>query len=257
MRGLRLNRLGVAAILLLAQVMSCLALPSAAQIDTGRAQAALEAGERLLAAIRSADGNFSVPRLSEPGSAPLFDGAFDPSLWGNEAPQAEDLLLLNRLQEKAGAIISAYLLQDASVDSDIGDAETQRLAGRNFLSFLPELALAYDFRVLTGAMIAEGAVAAGRSSQDQAEVKAALTAIADDQAAVLEAIIVCSSDRRIEAQWRRDRVRAMRRTASQYSSLLNKKAAQILADRALAAAIRETDPQVAEEFKAFALALLR
>lgn len=259
LRGLRLNRIGIAAVILLAQAIACLALPSAAQIDSDRARAALGAGEQLLEAIRSADGNLSVPRLSEPGSLPLFDGAFDPALWGSAPPDPADLLLLNRLQEKAGAIISAYLLQNTSLDDDLSQVPTRQAAGRNFVRFLPELALAYDFRVLTGAMIAEGSVAAVRSAQvtDQAEIDNALAAIITDQAEMLRAIIACSSDGRIDPAWRRDRVRVMRRTATRFATLFDKKSAQILADRALAAAISEADPQVAEEFKAFALALLR
>lgn len=254
-----MNRIGIAAAILLAQAISCFALPSAAQIDTERARTALDAGDRLLEAIRLADGNLSVPRLSEPGSVVLFDSAFDPALWDAAPPAPADLLMLNRLQENAGAIISAYLLQNTSLEEDVSQNPTGRIAGRNFLRFLPELALAYDFRVLTGALIAEGTANAIQASDgsNQSELNTALEAISRDQAEMLRAIVACSSDTRIDATWRRDRIRIMRRTAIRYSLLFDKKSAQKLADHALAAAIRETDPQVAEEFKAFALALLR
>lgn len=229
----------------------------AAQIDTERAQAALAASDRLLSAIRSADANYPIPRLSDARSAALYDRAFDGRLSGPLSPSPSDLLLLKQLQDVSGSIISALLLPADGGQGDLSDPSLQQRAGANFQRFLPELGLVYDYRVLTGALIAEGAVTARTRLARAGEIEPALAALAADQAQVIGSVIACASDANIDPAWRSERLRLLNRTAAQFAGLLDKKTAQQLADRALAAAIRAQDRDVAAGFQSFALSLLR
>lgn len=242
-------------------LVAALSLPasaSRAQIDAQKAQAALAAGDKLLAAIRSANEEFPVPRLSDPAFARLYRLAFDSSLSGPLAPEPAELLVLKELQDLSSAIIQALLLDGAQGgEGELGPALAAR-AGENFLRYLPELGRAYDFRLLTGALIAEGAVAAKPSlPQANDRLAAAITVLADDQAAVLGSVIASCADANIDAAWRRDRLRLLNLTVAYFSALLDRKRAQNFADRALAAAIDAEDRDVAAAFKQFALALLR
>lgn len=244
--------------IVLVAALSVPAAASRAQIDAQKAQAALAAGDKLLAAIRSANAQFPVPRLADPSAGSLYRRAFDSSLSGPLAPAPAELLVLKELQDLSSAIIQALLLDGAQGSGgELGPAMTAR-AAENFLVFLPELGRAYDYRLLTGALIAEGAVAAmPKLPRADDRLGAAIAVLADDQAAVLGSVIASCADRNIDAGWRRDRLRLMNLTVAYFAALLDKKTAQGLADRALAAAIAAEDRGVAAAFKQFALALLR
>lgn len=224
-----------------------------AQVDMKRAVAAENAMARLLRAVEDGSGDGNYPRLSDPETASIFLQAFDSEIIPTAAPGSGDLPILSSLQERAGEIARAYIGAGKAGD-DLDRAAT------NFLEFLPEIAIAYDFSLETGAHIATVTLQlAGRVralGDEEPSAQSAVAKIAETQARLLELLIGCSTDPNITVNWRRDRLLLLNETAPRYSRLLSKDTAQSIADRALAAAIFEEDEQIATDLKGFALAIL-
>lgn len=247
-------------------ISSCwLSLPAgaSAQLDTQRAQEAERAVSRLIEEVETAGESGDFPRLSEPDIAFLFTTAFDSAMYGPQRLRVRDLPLAINLQQQAKRLVRTYLLAGSGkAESELlKDDYSRELAGRNFVNFLPEIGLAYDFGLVTGARISEVAAAlrkSGDAQQTQSNAIASATEkLANSQEGMLSLVLGCSSDTNIQSEWRRDRLVMMNKTAPIYASLLSKKTAQAIADRALAAAIREQDRQIVIELQRFALSILR
>lgn len=229
---------------------------SLAQVDQGKALAAIEAARDLLADIEAAPTPQEVPRLSDPDTLRIFSTALDSSVASGGAEVAAGLSLLFDLQRSAGALIRAYLLNGIKARSLSSDLSGEQ-AARNFIAFQPELARLFDFRVQLGSVIAVSAVAMEENSPSSPVVSSALAAIADEQEKVLRSVLAAASDPQIDPQWRSERVLVLKQTQPGFIRLLGKKKSQELADRALAAAIAERDNTVAALMKDFAIGLLR
>lgn len=225
-----------------------------AQVDVKRAVEAESAMTRLLRAVEDGTRDGNYPRLSDPAVAEIFAQAFDRRIVATAAPSVKDLPKLSSLQNKAGEIARAYIGSGHPGD------DLDRAAA-NFLEFLPEIAVVYDFSLVTGAQIAtvtsQVAGQVGALGDEEPSVRPAVTAIAETQAHVLELLVGCSTDPNISVSWRRDRLVLMKKTANRYSRLLPTEIAQSIADRALAAAIFEEDEHLAADLNEFALSILR
>lgn len=232
------------------------AAPAArAQVDQGRALAALEALRELLVAVEAAQSSELAPRLTDPDHRGNFDTALDESIAATGAERAAGLSLLFEMQREAGVLIRAYLLMGIKARSLSSDLSGEK-AAQNFLVFLPEMARLYDFRVRLGAVISSSAAAMESVSGDNV-VSSALAAISGEQEKVLLSAIAVASDPQIAPQWRGARVLVLKQASIGYTPLLGRKKSQELADRVLAAAIAEQDLAVASLMKDFALTLLR
>jgi hypothetical protein len=232
-----------------------LALPAKAQVDQGRALAAIEAGQDIAEAIAKATSPQSAPRLSDGNFSDDFQKALDLSLAGAGAQSPAGMALLIDLQREAGALVRAYLLLGIDANSLSSDLSGEQ-AARNFLMFLPELAALYDYRLKIGALISQSAAALPGPEPDP-RISVAVAAIAMEQEKVLLSAIAVSSDPQIDAAWRAGRVKVLSDAVPGFTALLGRKKAQEIADTALVAARAEQDPQVALQLKDFALALLR
>lgn len=224
-----------------------------AQIDQGRALAAVEASREIAAAINAASDAKVAPRMGQGRFAELFEDAFDIGAGGGGAAGPGELALLWDMQREAGEILRAYLLAGASEAERLNPA-AGGTAASNFLTFLPEIGRIYDFRAAMGVLIAQGCA---RLAQQDAKSAPAIEALAEEQARVLAATVVVAGDHQLDPVWRKARLDALAGKERAYSGLLGKKRAQEIADRALAAAIGEKDPAVAAALKDFALAMLR
>lgn len=237
-------------------ILAVSVLRANAQVDQGKALAAIEAFRELVAAVNDAPEASGVPRIADPQHSESFAAALDESLAASGAERAAGLSLLFDLQREAGALTRAYLLKGIKAKSLSSDLSGEQ-AARNFVAFQPELAALYDLRVRIGAAIARSAVAMETGSRNSASISSALAAIADEQERVLRSVMAAASDQQVDAQWRGARVVSLNVAAADYTPLLGKKKSQELADRALAGAIAEADPTVAALLKDFALSLLR
>lgn len=224
-----------------------------AQVDQGRALAAVESARELVQAINAATAADAAPRAADPAHSDDFDAAVDPGAAGQGAQNAGELALLWDMQYEAGELLRAYLLA--------GAPETERLQptpggaiAANFLTFMPEIGRIYDFRMLVGARIAESAIRLLAASQIG---EAAVQALAAEQEKVLAATVTLAGDHQLDPQWRKERLSAAVGYEARFGRLLGRKRAQEIADRALAAAIGEKDETVAAALTSFALAMLR
>lgn len=241
----------LSAILLAAAAAS----PARAQVDQGRALSAIEAGQDIEAAIAGAPDSGAAPRMAAGEYQDEFAAALDLSLAGEGVQQPAGMALLIDLQRSAGALVRAYLLLGVdgnALDSEFGGEQ----AARNFVSFLPEMAALYDYRVRMGSLISQAA-AAMPGPKPEPKVSLAVAAIASEQEKVLLSALAVASDQQIDAQWRAGRVQALLESVSGFTALLGRKKAQQIADTALIAARAENDPAVALLLKDYALALLR
>ncbi len=231
-------------------------LQASAQVDQGKALAAIEAARDLLAEVEAAQTLDKVPRLSDPRLSETFAAALNDDVADGGAEVAAGLSLLFDMQRGAGALIRAYLLNGIKARSLSSDLSGEQ-AAHNFVAFQPELAKLFDFRVELGATIAVSAVAMEETSPDSPVVSSALAAIAEEQEKVLRSVLAAASDPQLDPQWRGERVLVLKQSQSSFTKLLGKKKSQELADRALAAAIAERDDAVAALMKDFAIGLLR
>jgi hypothetical protein len=95
------------------------------------------------------------------------------------------------------------------------------------------------------------------SVREDAAVAAGFAAIGREAQAAIETVLGAASDANIDPGWRIERMAALVRAASAYAALLDTRAGQTIADRALAHAIAETNAAMATLLKNFALAVLR
>lgn len=234
----------------------CLAAPpraALAQVDQGRALAAIESARELARAINAAPEAAAAPRATDSANRDEFAAAVDPGAAGQGAQNAGELALLWDMQFESGELLRAYLLA--------GAPETERLqptpggaVAANFLTFMPEIGRIYDFRMLVGARIAESAM---RLLAEGQIGEAAVQALAAEQEKVLAATVTLAGDHQLDPQWRKERLSAAVGYEARFGRLLGRKRAQEVADRALAAAIGEKDETVAAALTTFALAMLR
>lgn len=226
-----------------------------AEVDQGRALAAVEACRELVKAVGDAASQSETPQLADPQTSALFGLALDASVADGEASRAEELALLFDMQIEAGRLVRAYLLKGIEAKSLSSDLSGE-LVARNFVTFLPEMAALYDFRVKIGSLISQSASRLS-SVQPDPLVSSALATISSEQERLLLSAIAVASDQQIDAPWRAARVEALQLSAGGFTALMGRKKAQDIADRALAAAIAEQDREVAGKLKDFALTLLR
>jgi hypothetical protein len=232
-----------------------LALPVHAQVDQGRALAAIEACEDLGEALAKAQGPQSAPRLAQGDYSDEFQRALDTSIAGEGVQTPAGMALLIDLQREAGALVRAYLLLGIKANALSSDLSGEQ-AARNFLTFLPEMAALYDYRLRIGSLISQSAAALPGPMPDP-RISVAVAAIAMEQEKVLLSAIAVSSDPQIDPDWRAERVKVLSEAVPGFTALLGRKKAQEIADTALIAARAEQDPRVALQLKDFALALLR
>jgi hypothetical protein len=229
--------------------------PVAAQVDQGRALAAIEAGQDIEAALAGAGETGAAPRLSGGEYQKKFAEVLDLSIAGEGVQSAAGMALLMNLQRSAGDLVRAYLFFGIKGKSLKSEEDSQQ-AARNFVAFLPEMAALYDYRLRVGAVIAQGAAAMPGPTPDPM-VSTAVAAVASEQEKVLNSALAVASDLQLDARWRAARVQALLETTPGYTALLGRKKAQQIADKALVAARAETDAEVALLLKNYALALLR
>ena len=227
------------------------------EIDPQRARNAELEMVLLMSALQADDEQ--IPRISDPAIALAFTKAFDLDMIADQHPSAEDLATLSSLQRQAGELAKAYISVSVEADHD-RQTVLERSAG-NFLEFLPELGVVYDFELATGARIC--AITAGIARRvgaigDEApDLESSIATIETIQFQLLEQIIGFASDPHIQREWRFERLLLLNSLADQYAMLLTAKAARSIADLALAAAIAESDAQIAETMQQFAFAILR
>jgi hypothetical protein len=227
------------------------------EIDPQRARDAEMEMRVLMSALQA--GEEQIPRISDPATALAFTRAFDFDLIAGQQPSATDLAILSSLQRQADALAKAYISFGVDADQDRQTA-LERSAG-NFLEFLPELGVIYDFELATGARIC--AITAGIARRvgaigDEApDLEASIAMVETIQFHLLEQTIGFASDSHIQREWRFERLLLLHSLADQYAMLLTETAARSIADLALAAAIAEADAQIADAMQQFAFAILR
>ena len=206
------------------------------------------------------------PRLSDPGTQKLFRLVLPEIAASGPPAGVGEFATLSELSLQAGRLARAYILAGTGVGE--GTAESDPLSPRqrewargNFLTFLPEIAMAYDFRIRVAARLAAGAAefnerAAQKANQDPA-VRGGLKAIASEVETIIAAALSLVADDNIEDHWRLERMDLLSRNAPSYAAFLDTKPSQILADQALSAAIHENNPAIGKLLKEFALAILR
>ena len=96
----------------------------------------------------------------------------------------------------------------------------------------------------------------GEISSDPA-IRAGFTAIESEVRAILASVLSLVADENIGDPWRQARMELLSRHVDEFAAFLDLKPSQELADLALAAAIRERNPQIGRLLKDFALAILR
>jgi hypothetical protein len=240
-----------------------LAGPSAAAgIDERAIGAARAAAADLRKAVALANAEGAAPRLSAARHAALFDAALPASAAEPGSAAPAEFPLLVELSRLSATLARAYVLVgvDAPRESEL-TAEQRQRAARNLIQFLPELARLYDYRVAVTARLAQGAAdardAMAPSVREDAAVAAGFAAIGREAQAAIETVLGAASDANIDPGWRIERMAALVRAASAYAALLDTRAGQTVADRALAHAIAETNAAMATLMKNFALAVLR
>jgi hypothetical protein len=235
-----------------------LVLPGAATatIDPQRARDAEMEMLVLMSAVQSGEGQ--IPRVSDPAVALAFTRAFDVEMIADQQHGAEDLAILSSLQQHAGKLAKAYISVGVQAGHD-RQAAMERAAG-NFLEYLPELGVIYDFNLVTGARIcaitADLAQRVGAIGDEAPDIEASIAMIESMQFQLLELTIGFASDPHIQREWRFERLLLLDSLAGQYAQLLTATAARSIADLALAAAISEPDSQIAEVLQKFAFAIL-
>jgi hypothetical protein len=232
-----------------------LALPAHAQVDQGRALAAIEACQDLGEALAKAQSPQSAPRVTGGDYSDEFAKALDTSFAGEGPQSPAGMAMLIDLQREAGALVRAYLLLGIKANALSSDLSGEQ-AARNFLAFLPEMAALYDYRIRVGSLISQSAAALPGPVADP-RISVAVAAIAMEQEKVLLSAIAVSSDQQIDPEWRAQRMMVLSEAVPGFTELLGRKKAQEIADTALVAARAEQDPRVALQLKDFALALLR
>ena len=100
------------------------------------------------------------------------------------------------------------------------------------------------------------AAMSGEASSDPA-IRAGFAAIESEVRAILASLLSLVADENIGDTWRQARMELLSRHVGEFSAFLDLKPSQELADQALAAAIRERNPQIGRLLKDFALAILR
>ena len=138
----------------------------------------------------------------------------------------------------------------------------QRLrAEHNFITYLPEIARIYDFRLQVSARLAAGAARYRSTMTPQTAaspaVRSGLAAIEAEVRANLAAVLSLVADHNIGDPWRLDRMALLSRHKTEFAVFLDTKPSQEIADQALAAAIAERNPRIGTLLKDFALAILR
>lgn len=231
------------------------AIPARAQVDQGRALAAIEACGDVRSALSKAGDAASAPRLSGSEFSDEFAEALDLSFVGDAPLSPAGMAMLIDLQREAGALVRGYLLLGIDAKALSSDPSGEK-AAKNFLDFLPEMAALYDYRIRVGAIIADSA-AALPGPRPEPRVSLAVAAIAAEQEKVLLSAIAVASDPQIDARWRAGRVEVLQESVAGFTALMGRKRAQQVADTALIAARAETDPEVALLLKDYALSLLR
>jgi hypothetical protein len=257
-----LSRAAALLFLLAFGAFSLLAGGSQALAQLGEAEAAQArvAARELLAEVRSNEG--SAPLIATPRIARLFAAALPaPAAEGPPASLGE-FALLSELSSEAASLTRAYVLHGVN-PADPGNLsrDERRVAGGNFLAYLQELALLYDFRVMSGARLAAGAAIiserAETDSRSDLRISLGMAAIEQQASSTLYSYLYCSSDTSIDVRWRLNRLEILVQTAPAYASFLALKIRQELADVALASAMSEPDPQAAQMLKNFAISILR
>ncbi|MGI9401723.1 MAG: hypothetical protein ACR2O0_10750 [Rhizobiaceae bacterium] len=212
-----------------------------------------QAADKLIEMV--SDKNSPPPRLSDPQVAYLFSVAFSPQIAVRGGSDFNNIIGISRLQEKSGELVRAYLVLGANASgaaSSNSETDNQQV-GRNLLSYLDEIALAYDFSLLAGSRIAEF-VAGDPAFEPSEDVR---SAIAQGQLRILNSVLACSTDSAIESPWRAERLAVINGTARNFAKLFDKKTAQSIADSVLAKAFSEDDESISDGLKRFALLILQ
>ncbi|MEC9343001.1 MAG: hypothetical protein VYD64_04055 [Pseudomonadota bacterium] len=200
------------------------------------------------------------PRLSDPQTQALFDLALPKAAALGPPASAQEFALLAEMSAKAGLLARAYILAGTGSHGALTSEQRWR-AGINFVHHLPEIVRLYDFRLQVTARLAAGAASfeAGLSSASAADpaVRAGLAAIEVEVRAIRAAVLSLVGDENIEDAWRAGRMVLLARHAGDFAAFLDARPSQEIADQALAAALREQDPEIGRMLKDFALTILR
>lgn len=233
--------------------------PALAQLSGNVAVVAAAAADQIVGAVMAAPT--APPRLDDPQARKLFDLALPGAATGDAPAHVEEFARQIEVSAAAGRIARAYLLAGIGKRGSGLDASQREMARRNFLTYLPELARIYDFRLLACARLADGAtqflVSAPQGASEQPGIRTGLVAIEAEISKVLAASISFVADRNIEERYRMARMQLLTGNAHRFSRFLDIKQSESIADQALAAAISERDSALAVHLKEFALAILR
>lgn len=231
-----------------------------AQTNSVASGVAIAACGELIGAVKAATD--TPPRLSEPDVAGLFNLALPQAAAEGPPAQPQEFALLAEMSAQAGMLARAYILsgQGMGTNGALSDAQRRR-AGLNFVTYLPEIVALYDFRLRVSARLAAGAsqwrVDMPESAGDDPAIRAGLTAIETEVRAILASVLSLVADENIGDEWRLARMELLSQEVSDFAGFLDLKPSQELADQALAAAIRERNPQIGRLLRDFALAILR
>jgi hypothetical protein len=218
---------------------------------------------QLMLMVDAAQEIQEIPRLDNRKFDKTFSLAFDFDKLQTPAPGVEDLAYLVDLQQHSHNLVRAFLSTGTRMHQSQAASGKQeyREAGENFIEFLPEIAKAYDFNATIGAKIADivmqVASEAEHAGTNNDTVNSALAVIAAQQVRIIQIIIGCVSDSRIDSSWRVERLRHLNQLVENYAALFSHSDSMAIADQALAAAINEEDQELAHTLKQFALTVVR
>ena len=235
---------------------------SLAQVSDTELRLAEVAANELGRAIVSTSSQAQMPRISDPKIAAQFAVMLPESASRGDVPDIAEMARLADLAELSGRMVRAYVLAGTGSNSNAGlNEDGRQIAGRNFITFLPEIATLYDYRVRIAARLSQGGSALRSTlSPDRLEdpaVKEAMLAIDDTVTGVIVSVLGCAADDKIDQNWRLERLTLLQSRVSDFAGLLETKPAQAIADQSLAAAISEQGSPLAVPFKDFALSILR
>jgi hypothetical protein len=225
---------------------------SANALDAAKAQAITEAANSLIALAKDSARTGKPPRQTDPAAKPLLDLVFDVSeLQAGTAFQMADFANLNAWQSAARKISGIYLLAGSGA-SDIAalpnDPKSAERVEQNMAEFAPELGRYIDAQLWIHAAQIDAVFSlvstVSRNETDQPNIRNAIAQARTGLAESVTALVMMLANRRLDDNWRRERLAALAAVALRVPLLLLPEDARNLRDVALQIAGQSTDPAV-------------